>query len=204
MSAQPDPQLVREIAREHIRSGRPDLGITIELMLIGRVLDREELAAWEDAVRQAIRTAAVTWPDERAQDKLDVTLDGRLAAARAFLKALRKDANSLHEPCPHFYGTECRCGELWPCVVQAQLRAGVADCEAALAEQDVTLDGLIDAAHRRRPGFDEDVRAVAALLNVRADGASMDECKHAFNDLHARFAGRIAELEARTTDGGTQ
>ena len=48
-----------------------------------------------------------------------------------------------------------------------------------------------------QPERDCDVRAVAALLAAQADGASMAECKHAFGDLRARFADRIAELDAR-------
>ena len=71
MSTEPDPQLVREIAREHIRSGRSDIGTTVELMLIGTILDREDLAAWENAVQQAILDATVSWPDEQAQDGID-------------------------------------------------------------------------------------------------------------------------------------
>lgn len=49
---------------------------------------------------------------------------------------------------------------------------------------------------------DGDVRAVAALLAAQAAGASMAECKHAFGDLRARFADRIAELDAREAKGG--
>lgn len=44
---------------------------------------------------------------------------------------------------------------------------------------------------------DEDVRTVAALLNAQAAGASMAECKHAFAELRARFADRMADLATR-------
>lgn len=45
-----------------------------------------------------------------------------------------------------------------------------------------------------------DTRAVAALLEAQADGASMAECKHAFAELRARFADRIAVLDDAETE----
>lgn len=73
MTIEPDPKIVREIAGEHVRSGRADVGITIELMLIGRILDREELAIWERAVVEAIRSAVLSWPDEKPAAEPDLS-----------------------------------------------------------------------------------------------------------------------------------
>ena len=64
----PDPETVREIAREHIRSGRTDIGTTMDEQFGTGVVDamsRHEYGAWCSAVREAIRTAALSWPDEQ-------------------------------------------------------------------------------------------------------------------------------------------
>lgn len=69
-------------------------------------------------------------------------------------------------------------------------------------ELDVTLDGLIEAAHRRRPGFDEDVRVVARLKAADTTDFTPDSIAEWFAAsaaLYACFATRIAELEQRDT-----
>lgn len=70
---EPDPKIVREIAGEHVRSGRTDVGITVELMLIGRILGCEELAVWERAVVEAIRSSVLSWPDEQSAVEPDLS-----------------------------------------------------------------------------------------------------------------------------------
>ena len=74
MTTTPDPETVREIAREHIRSGRSDIGTTIVKHFGNGALDDEEFFAWEyevtDAWRRELRT--VSWPAEQLQDDGDV------------------------------------------------------------------------------------------------------------------------------------
>jgi hypothetical protein len=50
---------------------------------------------------------------------------------------------------------------------------------------------------------DADVRAVSELLDAKAAGKDMAECKYAFTELRARFADRIAALDSGT-DGGAK
>jgi hypothetical protein len=75
-------------------------------------------------------------------------------------------------------------------------------------DREITLDELIDAAHRRRPGFDEDVRAVARLFTINRHGVDWGQWHQAHQELYERFADRIADLERRdpapaeSTDGG--
>lgn len=63
----PDPQAVREIAREHIRSGIADIGTTVVKHFGSGKLGDEEYVDWYHAVVQAWRVElrAVSWPDEQ-------------------------------------------------------------------------------------------------------------------------------------------
>lgn len=88
----------------------------------------------------------------------------------------------------------------------AALRAVLAELEQLRDDRAVTLDGLLDAAHRRRPGFDEDVRAVAALL-VALDVTLTNPpagLERRVQKLRARFADRIAALREREQEGGAR
>lgn len=66
----------REIARDHIRSGRGDIGMSI-IHHFGTDLPDEEFFAWENAVHEAMpdERSTVSWPDERNVDPRDLFAD---------------------------------------------------------------------------------------------------------------------------------
>lgn len=73
MSTIPDPQTVREIAREYVLND-PRRAYDISPAILGKFgpdgLTKPEYHAYCDAVREAIKTATVTvsWPDEQPQE----------------------------------------------------------------------------------------------------------------------------------------
>ena len=114
MSTTPDPQRVREIAREHIRSGRTDIGTTVVRHFGDGVLSDEEFAGWEYDVHQAWQDElrAVSWPDEQPQDERDGEADGVMV----YLLADGNDVLTRYE--------------------RTQLRAVLAEREQLRAERD--------------------------------------------------------------------
>lgn len=72
--------------------------------------------------------------------------------------------------------------------VETKLR-GHLDAIGVAHRESVTARRALDTM--REAEQEADVRVVAALLEAQQDGASMDECKHAFAELRARFADRI-------------
>jgi hypothetical protein len=76
-----------------------------------------------------------------------------------------------------------------------------ADFTKAMLEEICELRTELEQVRAQQDGGD--VRAVAALLDEYRGGGTIAECKREFNALAARFADRIAALEARdTADGG--
>lgn len=86
----PDPQTVREIAREHIRSGIADIGTTIVKYFGNGALGDEECGDWYHAVVQAwrIELRAVSWPDEQ-QPADPVTAGQQQGGAVGRVEAIR-------------------------------------------------------------------------------------------------------------------
>lgn len=84
----PDPQTVRDVAREHIRSGRTCIGDTVWAYFNG-ALREEEFATWEHKVSDAWRVAlgTLSWPDEQSQDERD----GDVRAVAATLRWIRAE-----------------------------------------------------------------------------------------------------------------
>jgi hypothetical protein len=80
----PDPKTVREIAQKHIHDDVNDVGLTIQDHIgIDAVLamDKHAYGALCSAVREAVRTGTLAWPDEQPQDDGDVRAVAALAAA---------------------------------------------------------------------------------------------------------------------------
>lgn len=69
MSIEIDPNVARQIARDHIRSGRGDIGMSV-IHHFGMDLADEEFFAWESAVHESLENErrTVSWPDKQEGD----------------------------------------------------------------------------------------------------------------------------------------
>lgn len=180
MTTTPDPQAVREIAREYARRllDQLDHGYVLDEMLSDKRFahlltgDEDQDIATLDPIAAEIkdvaRAAALLWPDEQPQDERD-----------AALAALTAERNAAHEA-----------------AAEADRQRAEYRREAALLRARVRE--LEDAQDER----DGDVRAVAAWLAADDEDVPAYDYIAACAALKARFAGRIAELDARDAKGG--
>jgi hypothetical protein len=129
MSGDVDPQLVREIAREHILDGgqnADDIG-TYVWVRVGADLTKHEHGAWCSAIREAIRTATVSWPAELDKREIRIT---ELEAENARMREGRE---------------ACSAGDVPACCSAAELIEHDEDCETRIADEPmatITLDQL--------------------------------------------------------------
>ena len=171
---EPDPKVVQEIALEALRvaiAQRRDVavGAAIYDRFDRPMLSQDSFRAWHDA-------ACVEYD--------------RLAAALPIAD------EQQGKPCP------CGCpvvDDMCSCPTPCPCEPDCGFCMVPNPLRNATLDEWIEAAHRRRPGFDDDTRAVAAVLDTVGLPTELDEPLAA---LRERFADRIAELKARDVKVG--
>lgn len=189
----PDPQTVREIAEAAIRKA-------YEGSLVARVVG--ELGArgtWNAEMQAAVLAAAdavvLSWPAEQQ--------DGAAGRVATFLDAWDGRPGGARPDCIQYVFNG-------PATAEPQAWLAKTDLRTVLAERDVLAARVAELeAHPARllradrEADEADVRAASALLDAQANGASMAECKHAFAEVRARFADRIAALNA-DPDGGAE
>lgn len=183
MTDKPDPKTVRQIAREHIRSGRADVGMTV-IKRLGMGLPDEEFFAWEYAVHEAWRDElrTVLWPDEQPQDdggrddSFAMVAEGAPAGpARNVANHWNSYAVTINKGCPS--PEWAAVAHVTACIIAAMN----AETEQPAAEQDGRP--LIE---RLAP---EDAERVAALIDER------DCWRKEVLELRAK----VAELETENT-----
>lgn len=225
MTTEPDPQLVREIARKAAllaayRIDDVDTAIDRSGVIGDRPVDVRELPAWRQArgvlygaVREELRRAQVTvsWPDEQTQAECDAAakfamdmerLEKNDPAGTQWLKGIlaeRVEPESDTDSCIH-------CGRDFglPYVTRQTGTNRCEDCTATCG-----FPGCGHPDHQRteqaQAERDADVRAVARLKAadvVDFKSASIEEWFAASSALYARFADRITALREREQEGG--
>jgi hypothetical protein len=196
-----DPKTVREIARQHIRSGRTDIGTTIVKHFGSGVLGDEDLWAWEYAVHEAWQTElrAVSWPDEQQPAEAtggEQAQDGAAAAVR----------RTYEYRVEHGYKTaDYDDDDIVALLDNREAWRNLARSRTNLAAQVVGLEAERDALAARVAELEgereADARAVAAFQ--AASGQGIGEIAAAGWAMVERFADRIAPLDA-DADGGAK
>lgn len=211
MADQPTPEQLREFAARLVREAHVDydfMGIGEQMSDAPELRDLDEVPFSEaqSAISDLISSAVVTvsWLDEQPQDGYAVrVLDMLDADPDRFQDSEEDDLRAvLHD----LFQCTAEAANLASALaeVTAELDAAnanaaeIADQRTAYREEIMRLRARVRELEAAQPERDGDVRAVA---QVCADFGN-DEGPRGIRQLHARFADRIAALEARDAKGG--
>lgn len=171
---EPDPRIVQKIALEALRVATAQRrDVAVGAAIYDR-FDRPMLS--QDSFR--------AWHDAACAEY------DRLAAA------LPKLDERQDKPCPcgcPVVADMCSCPTPCPCEP---------DCGFCMVPNPLRQPDPAHVAREQQAEHDDDVRAVRALLAADSEDATPAEYVAARTALRARFADRIAELNARDAEGG--